>query len=131
MIISRENCMILSQNSDNPAWEAELYPQWAAINAFNYTPDQKTGHGVEPHYHDGDEFWRFTEGRGEGWLDGEMFTIEAGTLVYTPMGVVHRFQMFTDFATAAVATRLEGQKRGRHITVDESGPPASVRECCW
>ena len=123
MIISRDDCLIVSQNSNHPAWESTLFPAWVGFNAFYLVLDQKTGQGVEPHYHDGDEFWLFLSGHGEGWLDGEHFPIGANTLVYTPMGVVHRFQMFTDFATATVATRLEGRKRGRHILVEEDGPP--------
>ncbi len=123
MIIGTDNCLIVSQNSNHPAWESTLFPAWAECNAFYLVLDQKTGQGVEPHYHDGDEFWLFLSGRGEGWLDGERFPIEANTLVYTPMGVVHRFQMFTDFATATVATRLEGRRRGGHILVEEDGPP--------
>ena len=123
MIISTDSCLVVSRNSNHPAWESTLFPAWAGFNAFYWVSDQKTGQGVEPHYHDGDEFWLFLSGRGEGWLDGERFPIEANTLVYTPLGVVHRFQMFTDFATATVATRLERRRRGRHILVEEDGPP--------
>ena len=123
MIIGTDGYLIVSRNSNKPAWESTLFPAWAGFNSFYLVLDQETGHGVEPHYHDGDEFWLFLSGRGEGWLDGERFPIEANTLVYTPMGVVHRFQMFSGFGTATVATRLEGQRRGRHILVEEDGPP--------
>ena len=39
------------------------------------------------------------------------------------MGVVHRFQIFTDYEVSAVVTRLERQKRAIHILVEEAGPP--------
>jgi hypothetical protein len=39
------------------------------------------------------------------------------------MGVVHRFQMFTDFGDATIVTRLERQHRAAHIMVEEAGPP--------
>jgi mannose-6-phosphate isomerase-like protein (cupin superfamily) len=56
-------------------------------------------------------------------LDDECFEITPDTLVYTPVGIVHRFQMFRDFETVAVATHYEGQKRSGHLLVDEAGPP--------
>ena len=60
-----------------------------------YDPEPK-GSGVEPHYHDGDEFWLFAEGKARcGWAAG-CTPITPNTAVYTPCGVVHRFQMFTD-----------------------------------
>ena len=78
---------------------------------------------MEPHYHDNDEFWLFTAGRGEVWLDGQRFEITPNTVVYTPMGVVHQFQMFTDYENNAIVTRLERQKRPTHVLVEEAGPP--------
>ena len=39
------------------------------------------------------------------------------------MGVIHRFQMFTDFDNLAIVTPLERRKRATHILVDEDGPP--------
>jgi mannose-6-phosphate isomerase-like protein (cupin superfamily) len=53
---------------------------------------------------------------------GESFPVTPNTLVYTPMGVVHRFQMFTDFANVPIVTPLERQKRARHLLVEEDGP---------
>ncbi len=123
MIVRSDNYMVISNNSNNAYWVEEFYPRWAAINTFRYFPGQKKGHGVEPHYHDGDEFWLFLSGRGEVWLDGQPFPITANTAVYTPMGVVHRFQMFTDFENVPLVTHLERQKRAAHILVDEDGPP--------
>ena len=56
-------------------------------------------------------------------MDGQSFEITPNTAVYTPMGVVHRFQAFTDFDNLAIVTRLEGQKRGIHLLVEENGLP--------
>jgi len=115
--------MLISQNSNSIYWEQGVYPDWTAFSAFRHFPNQMRGTGVEPHYHDNDEFWLFTAGRGEVWLDEQLFEITPNTIVYTPMGVVHRFQMFTDYENNAIVTRLERQKRPTHILVEEAGPP--------
>jgi mannose-6-phosphate isomerase-like protein (cupin superfamily) len=123
MIVRSTNCVVVSKNSNSVYWEGRVYPDWTAVNAFQDYPDAKRGTGVEPHYHDGDEIWLFYSGRGEVWLDGESFEITPNTAVYTPMGVVHRFQMFTDFGNTAIVTRPERQKRVTHLKVEEAGPP--------
>lgn len=123
MVIRGSLYMVRSQNDNQIYWEQGVYPEWARISALRSIPGQKRGAGVEPHYHDNDEIWLFLSGRGEVWLDGERFEITPGTVVYTPMGVVHRFQMFTDFDNVAIVTPLEGQKRATHILVEETGPP--------
>lgn len=123
MVISTSQYMIRSQNANNIYWEQGVYPDWAAISAFRHFPNGMPGTGVEPHYHDNDEIWLFTAGRGEVWLDEERFDITPNTAVYTPMGVVHRFQMFTPYENNAIVTRLERQQRPIHILVEEVGPP--------
>ena len=123
MIIENQHYMIRSGNSNNIYWEQGIYPDWTALSAFRHFPDQRIGTGVEPHYHDNDELWLFTAGRGEVWLNDQRFEITPNTLVYTPMGVVHRFQMFTGYENNAIVTRLERQKRPIHVLVEESGPP--------
>ena len=123
MIIENQHYMIRSGNSNNIYWEQGIYPDWTALSAFRHFPDQRIGTGVEPHYHDNDELWLFTAGHGEVWLDDQRLEITPNTLVYTPMGVVHRFQMFTGYENNAIVTRLERQKRPTHILVEESGPP--------
>jgi mannose-6-phosphate isomerase-like protein (cupin superfamily) len=115
--------MISSGNSNNIYWEQDIYPDWTALSAFRHFPDQRVGTGVEPHYHDNDEFWLFTAGYGEVWVDGQRFEVTPNTLVYTPMGAVHRFQMFTDYENNAIVTCLERQKRPVHLLVEEAGPP--------
>ena len=123
MIIENQHYMIRSGNSNNIYWEQGIYPDWTALSAFRHFPDQQIGTGVEPHYHDNDELWLFTAGRGEVWLNDQRFEITPNTIVYTPMGVVHRFQMFTGYENNAIVTQLERQKRPTHILVEESGPP--------
>ena len=130
MIIRDHNYMVLSNQSNDVSaalqgllhWDEEFYPSWAAIIAFHLFP-QQTGQGVEPHYHDNDEFWLFTAGRGEVWLDGENFSCSPNTVVYTPKGSVQRFQMFTDGEIVALATRFEGQRRAGHLLVETDGHP--------
>jgi len=123
MILETSSYMIRSSNSNTHYWQHGIYPEWAGLNTIRHMPDQRKGAGVEPHYHDGDELWLFTQGRGEVWLDDRVFEVTPNTLVYTPMGVVHRFQMFTDFANVPVVTRLVGQQRDWHLQVEEEGPP--------
>jgi mannose-6-phosphate isomerase-like protein (cupin superfamily) len=125
MIVETDSYMVrsASSNSNDIYWEQDLYPAWSAISTFIHHPVGRTGGGTEPHYHDADEVWLFATGRGEAWLDGVSHEVTPGTLVYTPMGVVHRFQMFSDWQTASIVTRLERQKRPIHILVEEHGPP--------
>ena len=110
-------------NSGRNYWNQDLYPQWAELRMLQYFPGQRMGAGVEPHYHDSDEIWLFLSGRGEVWLDGRSFAITPNTLVYTPMGVVHRFQMFTDFENCPAVTRLERAKRALHLYPEVHGQP--------
>ena len=124
MVIGTDAYVIVSQNEHRVRRETGFCLDWTPINYFYYTPGQRRGEGVEPHYHDLDEFWLFgVGGIGEGWLDGERFDVTPNTIVYTPTGVVHRFQIFRDFETVAVATVYEGQQRAGHLLVAEAGPP--------
>jgi mannose-6-phosphate isomerase-like protein (cupin superfamily) len=123
MIIKNEKYWIISRNSNTDYWGQDASPQWTAIGSFIYHPSQKTGAGVEPHYHDADEIWIFRCGRGEAWIDGQSYEVTPNTVVYTPMGSVHRFQMFTDFDNASIVTRLERQERINHLLVEQDGPP--------
>lgn len=130
MIIKDDRYMVISDRSNNIAaamkgllhWDEGLYPNWAAINAFHLFP-QSEGNGVEPHYHDNDEFWLFTAGRGEIWLDGNSSQSTPNTVMYTPMGTMQRFQMFTDGEMVALATRLEREQRAGHLLVEADGSP--------
>jgi mannose-6-phosphate isomerase-like protein (cupin superfamily) len=123
VIVRHERAMIISGNANTMYWEPEVFPPWTALNCFRLFAGHLPGYGVEPHYHDGDELWVFTIGRGEVWLDGQVRPLTPNTAVYTPMGTVHRFQMFTEAEIVAVVTRLERQRRATHILVEEEGPP--------
>lgn len=126
MIVRTDRYAVISDNANDPInlyWEKVPYPDWTFMLTIGYFTDQPTGLGVEPHYHDCDEFWLFATGHGEAWLDGQSHRLTANTVVYTPMGAVHRFQMFAPFETIAVVSHLERQKRGTHILVEEDGPP--------
>ena len=123
MIIKSGNYWIISRNSNTDYWGQDVSPPWTAVGSFIYHPSQVKGAGVEPHYHDGDEIWIFRCGSGEAWIDGQSHEVTPNTVVYTPMGAVHRFQMFTDFDNASVVTRLERQERGDHLLVEADGPP--------
>ena len=67
MILSNDNYVVYSRNSNTHYWEQGIFPTWTAINTLIWIPGQQRGAGVEPHYHDCDEFWLFTAGRGEVW----------------------------------------------------------------
>jgi mannose-6-phosphate isomerase-like protein (cupin superfamily) len=123
MVIRDSHYVIFSQNSNTHYWEQDVYPDWTAFAIIRHFPDQRIGAGVEPHYHDCDESWLFTAGHGEVWLDDQRFAITPNTLVYTPMGVVHRFQLYANGENNAFVTRLERQKRPIHILVEQDGPP--------
>ena len=126
MIIRHSHYVIFSQNSNNHYWEQDVYPDWTPFAIIRHFPDQRIGAGVEPHYHDCDEIWLFSAGAGEVWLDDERFAITPNTLVYTPMGVVHHFQMYSNGENNAIVTRLERQKRPIHILVEQDGPPVKT-----
>ena len=123
MIVKNENHWIISKNSNIDYWGQDVSPEWTAIGTFIYHPFQKKVNAVEPHYHDADEIWIFGSGHGEAWIDGQCYEVTPNTTVYTPMGSVHRFQMFTDFDTSSIVTRLERRKRADHLLVDSDGPP--------
>ncbi len=126
MIAQTDKYVVMSHNSNDPFnsyWEVGPYPDWTFMLTIGYFTDQAAGHGVEPHYHDCDEFWLFSKGHGEAWIDGQTHRLTANTAVYTPMGAVHRFQMFVPFETVAVVSRMERQKRAKHILVEEDGSP--------
>lgn len=123
MIIRHSYYVIFAQSSNTHYWEQDIYPDWTAFAIIRHFPDQRIGSGVEPHYHDCDETWLFSAGTGEVWLDDERFAITPNTLVYTPMGVVHHFQMYTNGENNAIVTRLERRRRPIHILVEQDGPP--------
>ena len=123
MVIDNPRYMIRSLNSNQTYWEQGVFPEWTALNCYRHYPDGEIGTGVEPHYHDNDEIWLFTAGRGVVWLDGVRHEITPNTLVFTPMGCVHQFQMFTAYENNAIVTRLERAGRPLHLTVEEYGPP--------
>ncbi len=56
-------------------------------------------------------------------MNGQSFEVTPNTMVYTPMGSVHRFQMFTPYDNIALITPLERQQRVAHILVEEDGLP--------
>lgn len=123
MIIAAEGFELRSRSSNAHYWEQDVYPRWTALRCYQHFPDGAAGTGVEPHYHgtlapppdfrrprftsralgafhfaaDCDELWLFTSGTGEVWIDGQRHDITPNTLVYTPMGSEHRFQMFTPY----------------------------------
>ena len=127
MILRGDRFEIRSQNSNLVYWEQEEFPSWTALNCLRLFTTVPSGHGVEPHYHDNDEIWLFRSGRGEVWVGDKKREVTPNTMVYTPMGVVHRFQMFEPWENTAIVTRMEGKKRAAHILVEDD-PPVPAAE---
>jgi len=126
MVISTDRFEIRSRNSNLHYWEQDVYPAWTSIRTFRHVPGEPAGVGVEPHYHDNDEMWLFASGHGEVWVDGISYKVTPNTMVYTPMGSIHRFQMFAPYDNNAIVTWMEREGRAAHLTVEEHGPPRPV-----
>ena len=123
MIVKSDGFWLISRNSNDDYWGKTKSPDWTAVGSIKHYPNEGMGMGVEPHYHDADEVWIFGYGRGEAWIDGQVFEVTDNTAVYTPMGATHRYQMFTDYDTVSVVTKLERQKRDTHLYPEEHGAP--------
>ena len=128
MIVKNASYWVISANSNTNYWGQDVSPEWTVIGTFMYHPPEKKGSGVEPHYHDADEIWICGEGQGEAWIDGQSYAVTPNTTVYTPMGSVHRFHMFTDFDNSSVVTRLERRKRPDHLYPEIDGKPAPTAQ---
>ena len=57
------------------------------------------------------------------WLGGRVHPITPNTAVYTPRGVVHRFQLFAESQNNALVTRMEGRQRQGHLVPAVDGEP--------
>jgi mannose-6-phosphate isomerase-like protein (cupin superfamily) len=124
MIVSTATFFALSNSSSSDYFDDNVLPDWPKLRTIVYCGQQVGGYGAEPHFHDNDEFWFFTSGgTGEAWLDRERFEVGPNTIVYTPKGIVHRFQMFASFGILAIRTRLEGQRRPGHLHPPDDGQP--------
>lgn len=123
MLVKADNFWLISRNSNTDYWGKTNSPPWTRVGSIKHYPREGIGMGVEPHYHDADEVWIFADGRGEAWIDGRSFEVTHNTAVYTPMGAIHRYQMFTDYDTVSVVTKLERQKRDTHLYPEEHGAP--------
>ena len=127
MILRGAGYEIRSQNSNLVYWEQDEFPTWTGLGCLRVFPTAPAGHGVEPHYHDNDELWLFRSGHGEVWVGDERNEVTPNTAVYTPKGVVHRFQMFSPYENTAIVTPLEGRKRAAHILVEQEQPVPAAR----
>ena len=126
MIVKSDGFWLISRNSNDDYWGKTKSPDWTVVGSIKHYPSEGMGVGVEPHYHDADEVWIFVGGRGEAWIDGQVHKVTDNTAVYTPMGAIHRFQMFTDFENVSVVTKLERQERDTHLYPEEHGEPVST-----
>ena len=123
MIVRKTEHWLISSNSNSLLQSPGRYPDWTAMNGCWPSQNQKVYHGIWSHYHDYDEIWLFTDGYGEGWQDGRSYPITPNTLIYNPMGCVHRFQMRTESDVVTFLTPSERRDRTGIILVEEHGPP--------
>ena len=125
--VASDSYLIISRSSNNVYWELGLFPAWSSLNTFVNAGERLPGSGTELHYHDCDELWLFPDAHGEIWLDGSVVPMTPNTALYTPMGTLHRYQLFERTAIAAVTTPLERQKRPGHLLVAEISAGAPPR----
>ena len=123
VIVKSDGFWLISRNSNDDYWGKTKSPDWTVVGSIKHYPTEGMGTGVEPHYHDADEVWIFVGGRGEAWIDGRLYELTDNTAVYTPMGAIHRFQMFTEYDNVSVVTKLERRKRDTHLFPEEHGTP--------
>ena len=123
MIVRKSEHWLISSNSNTLLQSPGRYPGWTAMNGCWPSQNQKAYHGIWSHYHDYDEIWLFTDGYGEGWQDGRSYSITPNTLIYNPMGCVHRFQMRTGSDVVTFLTPPERRDRSGIILIEEHGPP--------
>ena len=126
MILRGPNFQVISKNSNAEYYSGGFYPEWTPLAGIHDMAVRPMGSGVEPHYHDNDEFWFWATGYGEVWVDGKNMPVGPNSVTYTPMGTVHKFLMHSDFEVVAVITRPGRKLRSKHILVSEDGQPEST-----
>ncbi len=100
MILRGDRHVIVSVSVNRGYWTGGHYPEaWTPVSVFKrYDPEPK-GSGVEPHYHDGDEFWLFAEanehllvlaGDVELTVDGVTVTLARGDAAFLRGGASRR-----------------------------------------
>jgi len=86
------------------------HPELTQISTFGLFHGKRTDPLVELHFHDCDEWWIFTRGRGLIRTEGEVHEVGPGDMVYTPMGQEHEvIEVHEDLE----GVWFEGERRGR------------------
>jgi mannose-6-phosphate isomerase-like protein (cupin superfamily) len=97
-----------------------------ALTIFEVGPDRD----LELHYHDGDEYWLFFEGRGRALSEGGAYDIGPGDLIATGMGHEHGFPAASTHGivrAVALETALHGVGRRGHLHRADHGDPVPMR----
>ena len=77
----------------------------------------------DQHYHDFDEYWIITKGRGRVVTEGQVYDVAPGDCVATGMGHHHDFPLvFEEITGIYFETTLQGQKRLGHLWNHTHGP---------
>jgi mannose-6-phosphate isomerase-like protein (cupin superfamily) len=85
---------------------------------------------LDVHYHDCDEYWIVTEGRGTAWISGRFFPLGPGDCLAIGMGHHHDFPTVEQGPVrgAFFETTLQGQKRVGHLWAHTHGPAVAKPE---
>ncbi len=93
------------------------------VNAGDPVTHRKTT-SLDVHYHDCDEYWVVTEGRGTAWKDGRFIPLGPGDCLPIGMGHTHDFPTVEQGPVrgAFFETTLRGRKRVGHLWAHTHGP---------
>ena len=104
--------IIQGPNADKPTDE---YPNWGLSK---WKKGQKNG--VEPHYHDCDEFYFMVEGKCVAKSEGKVYTLEKGDVLATRMGDEHEImEILEDSTIFWIEAELKGKKREGHLHAED------------
>jgi mannose-6-phosphate isomerase-like protein (cupin superfamily) len=84
---------------------------------------------LDCHYHDGDEYWIISEGRGIVFSEGKLYEVGPGDCLATGMGHMHDFvKVIEPVRGVYFETSLEARKREGHLWPDVHGKPEGKSE---
>ncbi|NLO04926.1 MAG: cupin domain-containing protein [candidate division WS1 bacterium] len=90
----------------------ELSSHWSSFGIMEIP----RGKDIRPHFHDCDEWWIITDGHAMVMTEGEEYEVQAGAMVYTPMGEEHGvLEVYRDLKGAWFEGPLQGQQRRGHL----------------
>lgn len=102
-------------------WETQK-PEWSKFSAYGLYKLSKGQKEEDYHYHDCDEYFIITKGKGRLLLEGSIYDIGFGDCVCIPMGGKHQIlKSLEDLNLVWIYDELKGRKRKGHIPFND-GP---------